>query len=289
MDIIFLLNIFFQMLNKNFKKNTIGIIGGRGALGAYFAKLFRNGDVKVLISDLNTKLSNEELIKKSDIVIFSVPLHLATEIIAKNIKFLRKDQLVMDFTSLKSLQIKEMLKSKAQVIGMHPMFGPSILSPKNQIVLYSPARTILEKKFVKFIKSFGFIVEKIDPQKHDKLMSIVQVLIHFKAIVLGKALENLKIDIKDTLKVASPAYQMELAMVGRIFAQDPNLYGAIEIMNPESKKVLNILEESFNLYKDIILEKDLKKFCKEFEKTSDFMGGYCKKALDKTSKLFKYL
>jgi len=52
---------------------------------------------------------------------------------------------------------------------------------------------------------------------------------------------------------------------------------------------LNILEESFNLYKDIILEKDLKKFCKEFEKTSDFMGGYCKKALDKTSKLFKYL
>lgn len=276
------------MLNKNFQKNTIGIIGGQGSMGRYFAKLFKSAGIKVLISDIDTKLTNEDLIRKSDIVIFSVPLHLSIEIIKKYSKFLREDQLVCDFTSLKSQQVKTMLKSKAQVIGMHPMFGPTS-STKDQVILYSPARTNLEKEFVKFMKIFGFVLEKIDPKKHDKLMSIIQVLIHFKAIVLGKALENLKVDIKETLRISSPVYEMELGMIGRIFAQDAKLYGAIEMMNPETGKVMKILEESFDLYKNIVSKKDLNKFCKEFGKTSNFMGEYCKEALDKTSKLFKHL
>ncbi len=280
---------YFKSMSLKIKTKVIGIIGGKGCMGNYFAKLFKKFGFNVLISDLNTKLNNKDLIEKSDIVIFSLPLHLSIQIIKENIKFLREDQLVMDFTSLKQKQIKEMLKSKAQIIGLHPMFGPSVHSPKNQIILYSPVRTQLEKEIKKFFEAFGFVIQKIDPKKHDQLMSIVQVLIHFKAVVIGKALEKMKINIDETLSVASPAYEMELAMIGRIFAQNSKLYGAIEIMNPETEKVLKILEKSFDLYKDIVLKKDLNAFCKEFDQTSKSMGEYCKEALDKTSKIFKYL
>ncbi|OGJ52083.1 hypothetical protein A2335_04070 [Candidatus Peregrinibacteria bacterium RIFOXYB2_FULL_32_7] len=277
------------MLNKNFNQNIIGIIGGKGSMGQFFAKLFKSVGSKVLISDLGTKLSNQQLIEKSDVVIFSVPLHLSTKIILENLKFLRKDQLVMDFTSLKQEQVTAMMKSKAEVMGMHPLFGPPIENVKGQVILYCPERTKQEKKFVNFMEKFGFTMKEISPQKHDHLMAIIQVLIHFKAIVLGKALEKLGVDIKESLAISSPIYKMELNMIGRIFAQDPKLYGAIEIMNPETQKVLKILEESFDLYKEIVLKKDLVKFEKEFVKTSKHMGKYCQQALQNTAKIFKVL
>ncbi len=56
------------------QKKLIGIIGGKGQMGKYFADFFKKNGYKVIISDCKTKLSNIELAAKADVVVISVPI-----------------------------------------------------------------------------------------------------------------------------------------------------------------------------------------------------------------------
>ena len=105
--------------------NLVGIVGGRGKTGSQFVKLFRGLGFEVIVSDLKTKLTNSELIKKADIVVFSVPLHLSEKIMTEEISSSKKGQIVLDVSSLKEKQVRALNKGKAEVLGMHPLFGPS--------------------------------------------------------------------------------------------------------------------------------------------------------------------
>lgn len=269
----------------------IGIIGGKGLMGGFFAKFFRKEGFRVLVSDMKTKLTNRELVKKSDVVFFAVPIHLTEKIIAEVIPFTRKNQLLLDCTSLKTFSVKTMMKSKAEVIGLHPMFRPSRLGLKNQTVVMCIGRA--EGKTVKTVKSWfskgrAKMIE-MTPRQHDRLMSIIQVLLHFHTIVLGHAMRRLGVPVRETLKAASPIYRLEMDMIGRIFSQNPTLYGALEMQNPETKRVIKtLLHETQNLA-TVVFKKDLRKFEALFRETSRFLGDFKDKALEEINKLLTHL
>ena len=63
-----------------------------------------------------------------DLVVVSVPIRDTVRVIGEIAPFLREDQLLCDFTSLKTGPVAAMLRSKAAVIGLHPMFGPTVSS-----------------------------------------------------------------------------------------------------------------------------------------------------------------
>jgi len=128
--------------------STIGIVGGKGEMGRFFAHFFQNKGFRVEVSDLDTPLSNRELVELSDIVLFSVPLHLAEKIIEETVPYTRQNQLLMDVSSLKEKPVKAMLKSEASVIGLHPMFGPQVSSIKGQTIIACPIRIDKEKKTI---------------------------------------------------------------------------------------------------------------------------------------------
>lgn len=269
----------------------IGIIGGKGLMGSFFAKFFRKEGFRVLVSDMKTKLTNRELVKKSDVVFFAVPIHLTEKIIAEVIPFTRKNQLLLDCTSLKTFSVKTMMKSKAEVIGLHPMFRPSRLGFKNQIIVMciGRARGITVKTVKSWFSKGGAKMIEMTPRQHDRLMSIIQVLLHFHAIVLGHAMRRLGVPVRETLKAASPIYRLEMDMIGRIFSQNPTLYGALEMRNPETKRVIKtLLRETKNLAA-VVFKKDLRKFEALFRETSRFLGDFKDKALEEINKLLTHL
>ena len=55
------------------QKKLIGIIGGKGKMGKYFADFFERNGYPVIVSDKRTKFSNVQLAKKADVVVISVP------------------------------------------------------------------------------------------------------------------------------------------------------------------------------------------------------------------------
>ena len=64
------------------------------------------------------------------------------------------------------------------------------------------------------------------------MMAVVQVLVHFNTLVTGEALRASGAAIEESLDYTSPIYRLELAFIGRLFAQNPDLYAEILMRNP---------------------------------------------------------
>ena len=126
-------------------------------------------------------------------------------------------------------------------------------------------------------------------EHHDHMMSLIQVLIHYNSISIGITMAKMGFDIHETLEYTSPIYRMELAMIGRIFAQNGRLYGNIPMNNPYTQKTL--LEHKLTLEEmsKIILTKDLDAFTEKFTMASDFFNDFKAKAMVESNYLIKQL
>ena len=270
------------------KKLIIGIIGGDGQMGKYFASFFRNNGFEVIISDLNTKLTNKELAKKADVVIVSVPIDRTEEAISEAAPHVKETGLLMDITSFKSGPMEAMRNTKASYLGCHPLFGPSA-DIEGQLVIMCPGRG--DKWFNRmkalFIKN-GVTVKILTPEKHDELMAYIQALTHFSDIAFVDTLRKSKIPIDTFLGHESPVYRLEMDMMGRILNQDPNLYANIQIGNPLSAKVTESFIQSCQELAGTIDKKDFEGNIDFFERCADYLGNFRKTAMAESDRLLQY-
>jgi len=258
---------------------TIGIIGGRGKMGSVFADFFIKNGHKVLISDLNTTLTAEKLATDSDIVIISVPIDKTAEVIRKVVPLMRESQLLMDFTSVKEMPIREMMKSKSAVIGLHPMFNDTTFGP-GQKILMCPKRPRHWLPWLRdiFIKKGKFLLYEMSESEHDKLMSIVQCMVHFAEFAFGKALQERGLNVEGLLPFASPASALKIEIASRLLSQDANLYGNIQIASNYNMEVIDTFVKCSKNLAEIVRAKDLKGFEKYFNDAAKFLGPYKDKA-----------
>lgn len=265
--------------NKGKKKIIVSIIGGTGQMGRLFKPIFEKHGCKVLIASRKTKLSIEEAAKLGDIVIVTVPIDATVNVIKKIARFVRKDAVLTDFTSLKVKPMKAMLKAKSEVVGCHPMFGPSLKSLKKQTVILVKGKG---NKWFFWLKSFfekeGARVKITTAKKHDEMMAVIQGLVHFSSISVVHALKDLGIDIHESLEFTSPVYKLRMIVLGRILNQDPRLYADIEIMNPKALKTIDAYINSSKKLREIIRKKNTNNFIKFFEEAAKELGNFKKQA-----------
>ncbi len=273
-------------------KKIVGIIGGNGATGSQFAGFFKKMGFDVIVSDIGTKMSNKDLIKKSDIVVFSVPLEKSVEIMKKEISSsTRKDQIVMDVSSLKKNQLDVMNKSKGNVIGMHPLFGPTHEKIKDSNLVFCPSRCD-KKVFIEMKKLFeklGFKIIVMTAEEHDKAMVLVQLIPHLKIILAGEMMKFFGVNPEKFYDIGTPMYKVEMSFIGRIFSRDAGLCTAIIANNPYSKDLIKFLGKTSKDYEKLILKNDIKKLSKRFEKVSEFLGDFSKKAFKESEKIINKL
>ena len=212
----------------------VGIVGGLGEMGRLFTRFFLDQGYRVEVADVNTAVSARDLVPSVDMVVFSVPLHRTEEIMRDLVPLTRPRQLLMDLTSLKVGPVREMLRSPASVVGLHPMFGGRISTYAGQTLVACPVRIepahweSLRERF----RSVGLQVKECTPEHHDRMMSIIQVLFHMTTMLTGRVLRELGVDIAETMDYTSPSYRLEMNILGRMFAQSPALYSAITQRNP---------------------------------------------------------
>ncbi|NKQ38041.1 MAG: prephenate dehydrogenase [Methanosarcinales archaeon] len=270
-------------------KKQILIIGGTGKMGQFFIPIFKKHEFSVLIwgksgrRDIAEKMGvefAEDLdfaIKKSDIVIISVPIDKTESTIKECAPKMKKGSLLMDFTSLKVKPIQTMLKFApmgVEVIGTHPMFGHSIPSMEGQIVILAPTdrcnewfpiiNSIFEKE--------GAHIEIMDAALHDEFTSIIQGLTHFAYIAIGTTFKRLDFNISESKRFMSPVYDILIDFVGRILGQNPYLYASIQMENPNIK----IVHESFiaecKELSEIVTQQDMNSFIKKMRSASQHFG-----------------
>ena len=190
----------------------VGIVGGTGQMGRWFETFFRDAGCRVIVSSRRTEISPEEMAKECDVVMISVPINETCKVIERVGPYVREDGVITDVTSIKEVPMKAMLEhSGAEVVGSHPVFGPSVKSMKGQTVVLCPARGDRWFRWLKDIyESHGAKVKISTPEEHDRMMGIIQCLRHFSTIVLGHAMMKLGADVKECLEFTSPIYRIRM-------------------------------------------------------------------------------
>ncbi|PKM92455.1 MAG: prephenate dehydratase [Euryarchaeota archaeon HGW-Euryarchaeota-1] len=274
-------------------KPLIGIIGGTGKTGSQFKKFFEEAGYEVMVSSRKTSLKPEELAQKADILIYSVPIKDTIDIIMKTAPFAKPGALITDFTSVKTQPVEAMLRyapESCEVVGMHPMFGPTIKSLNNQIVVLCKCRGTKWYAWLKnFLEKNSAVVKETTPQKHDKIMSVVQGITHFSSLVTARAIEKSGLSLKETLDFASPVYKLQLYTIGRILAQNPELYASIQMDNPEIRRRTEQFTDISKEISDIVKNKNYSNFVKKFNDVSHYFGNFKSESLEKTDYLIKRL
>lgn len=269
------------------RPRAVAVIGGHGKLGSLIARLFGDLGHNVIIADLDTDLSAAEAATNAEVVVVSVPIDVTEAVIREVGPRVRPGGLLMDVTSIKEAPVKAMLEStKASVVGTHPMFGPSVHSLQGQRVVMCRARGDEWADWVTHaFTARGLSVSETTPEQHDRAMSIVQVLTHFQTQVLGLTLSRSGLPLNETLKFTSPAYLLELYVTARHFAQDPELYGAIEMRNPRTPEVTKGFSDAARDLADVLARADREQFTEMFEEVRGFFGPFTREALDQSSYL----
>jgi len=271
-------------------ESRIGVIGGAGEMGRLFSRFFRERGLHVEVADREASRNNREVVAQSDVVVFAVPLHKTVEIIRDLVPYTRSDQLLMDVSSLKTAPIREMLASSASVVGLHPMFGGRISSFEGQTLVACPVR-ISPRNWAEVRGMFtraGIRVKESDPEEHDRMMSIIQVLFHMTTMLKGRVLRELGVDIEDTLEYTSPSYRLEINLLGRMFAQNGSLYSAIAQMNPYTRDILAHLHQGLDAYERWYGEGNLEGFVRDFEASARHLGSFCRDAYEESSGMLDF-
>ncbi len=252
----------------------IGIIGGAGRMGGWFARFFAHEGYDVLIADPVSPgtLTNAQVIESSDVVLFALPLRETAKVIEKLAPLGRKNQLWMDVTSIKREAVKAALLSKAEVLSIHPMFAPTFPSMHGQTVIVSPARVSEEKQawFMGLLKKHNAKIKIADADTHDRWMATIQGFTHFSAITAAKTLRDSGFDIAESLQFTSQVYRLRIALIARVMQQNPELYADIQLENDLLPEILDhYLEASEELY-HIVRTYDREAFIEYFKEAGEY-------------------
>ncbi len=230
------------------------ILGGTGETGSWFARYFRDKGFDVAVWGRSGRVDVAERLgvryahdmmreaEESDIVLVSVPIDRTVDIIKEVAPRMHPGSLLMDVTSLKSEPVKAMrthAPEGVEVLGTHPMFGPTMPGLKGQTVILTPAAGRTERwmpEIKALFESDGAHVEVLDADEHDEIMAVVQSLTHFAYIGIGAALKSLDFDVERSRRFMSPVYEIMIDFVGRILDQNPELYASIQ-ENPKAVAV----------------------------------------------------
>ena len=272
----------------------VAVIGGNGAMGSLFANLFRGLGNEVVIADVDTSLSPVEAARDSDAILVSVPIRSTLDVIRSVGPACRRDALLFDVTSTKIEPIQTMCDtSNCNVIGTHPMFGPSVNTLQEQRIVLVPGRTHPGSDWESWLRTSlrarGLTILEASAEEHDRSMSIVQVLTHFSTEVLGLAMSRLSVPVEETLKFASPVYLIELLMTARHFCQSGDLYGAIHMANPNRKAIVEAFQDSIGLWREAVGSGDQEAFSSLFEECSEFFGSFSERAMEQSGHLIDRL
>lgn len=277
----------FKATSPNVQK--IVIVGGQGKLGGLFARYFRLSGYKVESLDKNDWANAASILNGADLVLVSVPIANTVAVLEALKPYLNEKMILADLTSVKTQPLAKMLEvHQGAVVGLHPMFGPDIASFAKQVTACCHGRFVERYQWLlEQIQIWGGKIEVIEAEKHDYSMTYIQALRHFSTFAAGLHLSQQAVDLSQLLALSSPIYRLELAMIGRLFAQDGALYADIIADKPENLAVIESLQQSFAQSVEFFKNGNKQGFIQAFDNVHRWFGDYSEQFLTESQNLLK--
>jgi chorismate mutase / prephenate dehydrogenase len=264
------------------------IVGGNGQMGRLFEKMLTLSGYQVKILDKDDWDRAASLLSDAGMVIISVPIHLTEQVIAQ-LPPLPEDCILVDLASVKNRPLQAMLAAHSgPVLGLHPMFGPDSGSLAKQVVVWCDGRQPEAYQwFLEQIQVWGARLHRISAVEHDQNMAFIQALRHFATFAYGLHLAEENVNLDQLLSLSSPIYRLELAMVGRLFAQDPQLYADIIMSSESNLALIKRYYQRFGEAIKLLEQGDKQAFIDSFRRVEHWFGDYAKRFLLESRSLLR--
>ncbi len=270
------------MALKGLRPGAVALmVGGRGAMGRYFARCFSEAGYVARVLDRDDWPNVAKLCRGVDLAIIGVPIDQTAAVAQALGPHLPETAVLADITSIKARPLAAMMAAHpGPVLGLHPLFGPTPSSLDKQIIAATPGRHpdacawVLDQ-----FAAWGAVIVTASAEEHDTVMDIVQALRHFATFAFGSFLAGRRVDLARTLEFSSPIYRLELGMVGRLFAQDPGLYREIIFASPERRELLRDYARAMSENLSMVETGDKARFQAEFEKVAEWFGPFSDQAM----------
>ena len=266
----------------------IVVVGGAGALGARFVSLFQRSGYQIVVLEQHDWHQAEQLCADAALVLMAVPITL-TEQLIKQLPPLPDSCVLADITSIKAQPLSAMLaKHSGPVVGLHPMFGPDITNLVKQVVVVCHGRAENEYQWLlKQLNVWGAELAVKQATEHDSAMQLIQAMRHFSSLVYGVHLADENADLNELLQLSSPIYRLELAMVGRLFAQNAELYADIMLSSCEVATLLERYQQRFTQLLALLKAKDKAGLMAQFGKGQHYFGELAGQFLQESKQLLQ--
>jgi prephenate dehydrogenase len=233
-------------LSSKLKRPKIGIVGGTGRMGTWFADFLERAGLQASRVGQRTDLTAEKMVRQCHVVVVSVPVTDTVNVIRQIGPLVAEEGLLMDLTSVKKEPLEAMLKySRSEVVGIHPLFGPDVESNSGLKVVVVPGRGVSGQHWITniFLKA-GFRVAVLGAEEHDRMMGLIQGVNHFSTLSLALCISRSGIEIPKLLKVTTQTFLQRVARVRSILEQPPGLFASLLMDNPSAGKFMEQYLES---------------------------------------------
>lgn len=267
------------------------LVGGGGGMGQCLARWFSSGGYEVRVLERNDWPDAPKICEGAKLCVLAVPIAVTGWAAREIARHIPPTCVLADITSIKAAPLSAMLQAhNGPVLGMHPMFGPTTHTLDKQIVVVSEGRHPEQYQWVlDQLTTWGAVVMPASAEEHDEAMAIVQALRHFATFCFGQFLYRRRVNLRQTLDFSSPIYRLELAMVGRLFAQDPHLYAEIIFSTPERLTILKDYVASINESLPMLEQVDKERFVTQFQHVAEWFGPFADQAIRESTFLIEKL
>ena len=242
---------------------VIGIVGSAGAYGRWLCRFFeRRMGLPVLGHDPADAdgASPEALIERADVLLFAAPIRATAALIDDYAALAggrEAGRLWLDVTSIKQAPVAAMLRSRAEVVGLHPMTAPpKAPTLKGRVVVVCEARLSRWRPWLATLLDAleGEYVEAT-PERHDRVMALVQAMVHASHLAQAGVLRSYAGTLgapAGLMPFRSASFELDAAIAARILSLNPAIYEDIQFGNPYAGEVLDRLLAQLGGLRDLV-------------------------------------
>lgn len=245
----------------------IGIVGSAGAYGRWLRLFFEaRMALRVLGHDPVDLHSDpvERVLEYADVLLFAAPIRPTVQTIdawVARSAGRERGRLWLDITSIKQAPIAAMLRSQAEVVGLHPMTAPpKAPTLKGRVLAVCEARLDAWRPwFAEMLDALQAECVRVSPEHHDRAMALVQAMVHATHLAQAGVLRGYAAALcppAALLPLRSASFELDIAMMSRILSLNPQIYEDIQFGNPHALDMLDRLLGELQALRDLVGQGD---------------------------------
>ena len=246
---------------------TIAIVGSAGNYGRWLRGFFeRRMGLRVLGHDPGDPSSDtpEALLEQGDVLLFATPIRHTAALVEDYVRLAggrEAGRLWLDITSIKQGPVAAMLRSRAEVVGLHPMTAPpKAPTLKGRVVVVCEARLSRWRPWLaSMLQALEGESVHASAERHDRMMALVQAMVHASHLAQAGVLDAFAPTLGGVAAIMpfrSASFELDAAIAARILSLDPAIYEEIQFGNPHAAQVLDSLLEQLSELRGLVRQGD---------------------------------